>query len=485
MNKRSLLFLLFLFLTFFFYYTELISQDCTVAFDIENWNMCGTPEGDWEYADGSVRQIADGLFATFFVSPTNLIDVKISGYVSVQEYNDDDFLGFVFNYSNPITISEDNYYNFYLIDWKSESENIAGLQANEGFRFSKYNGYIVRQDHRIYFYDRENNPPVREIVNTNYGDGKGWRHNTEYFIELVYTQDKIEFFVDSELIFDLEGCFSPGKFGFYTMSQPNVLFSNFKYEFIPDLYINATSICQGEGVTLSLFPPNCGYMPDYINSVYWDFGDGTSDNTLNPIHYYENEGNYEIQSTVLMNNGCSKTLSENLQVIMQPVIDIGEDISVIECSDITIQSGIENVSYLWSTGETAANITLQSIRNDTTVWLEVNNEGCIASDTVHIFVEMDKKSLFFPNAFTPNGDGLNDKFEVVGDIQSVLNYKLNIFNKWGQVVFESTNVNNCWNGDFNGAACPQGTYVFKVNYSFEICNETENYIENGVISLVR
>jgi gliding motility-associated-like protein len=448
--------------------------------------MYGTPEGNWEHIQEDViQQMADGLFATFYVSDIDLIDVKISGYVSVQEYNDDDFLGFVFNYSNPITTSENNFYSFYLIDWKSESENIAGLQANEGFRLTKYNGYIERSEHRTYFYDRENNPPIKEIINTSYGDGKGWRHNTEYFIEIHYTQERMEFYVDNELVFDLEECFSPGKFGFYTMSQPNVRFSDFQYEYMPSLYTINNTICQGESISLYLYPPSCGLLPDYISSVTWEFGDGTSGNSLNPTHYFNTAGEYDIQSTVFMDNGCSKTLATNLIVIEQPIINIGDYIRVIECSDITIQSGIENVSYLWSTGETTPNITLNSIQNDTIIWLAVNNSGCKASDTVHIEVEIDRKELYFPNAFSPNGDGLNDEFEVIGDIESLINFNIIVFNRWGQAVFESTNVNNCWNGNYNRTKCPAGTYVFKANYSFEICNIKKSYVKNGLISLVR
>jgi gliding motility-associated-like protein len=69
-------------------------------------------------------------------------------------------------------------------------------------------------------------------------------------------------------------------------------------------------------------------------------------------------------------------------------------------------------------------------------------------------------SIYIPNSFTPNGDGLNDTFGIYGE--SVNDYNMQVFNRWGQVVFESNNVTERWDGTYNGRQVPQGAYVYRV-----------------------
>jgi len=71
--------------------------------------------------------------------------------------------------------------------------------------------------------------------------------------------------------------------------------------------------------------------------------------------------------------------------------------------------------------------------------------------------------LIFPNAFSPNNDGINDLFKPLN--RFVLDYSLKIFNRWGQKVFESDNIDFGWNGDFNGKAQELGVYVYQITYS--------------------
>jgi gliding motility-associated-like protein len=72
-----------------------------------------------------------------------------------------------------------------------------------------------------------------------------------------------------------------------------------------------------------------------------------------------------------------------------------------------------------------------------------------------------------PNAFTPNNDGKNDEFKGKGYLQAISNFNLSIWNRWGQMVFETDNPTEGWNGQFgnSGAMSPQGVYVYKANYT--------------------
>ncbi len=68
--------------------------------------------------------------------------------------------------------------------------------------------------------------------------------------------------------------------------------------------------------------------------------------------------------------------------------------------------------------------------------------------------------IYIPNAFTPNGDGINDYFAVSGE--SIQTFSMQIFNRWGELIFESKDASSGWDGLYKGKPAPQGTYVYKV-----------------------
>jgi gliding motility-associated-like protein len=69
-------------------------------------------------------------------------------------------------------------------------------------------------------------------------------------------------------------------------------------------------------------------------------------------------------------------------------------------------------------------------------------------------------SLYIPNTFTPNGDGLNDTFGIAGE--AIKGFNIQVFNRWGELIFESGNANERWDGTFQGKKVPQGSYVYKL-----------------------
>lgn len=76
-------------------------------------------------------------------------------------------------------------------------------------------------------------------------------------------------------------------------------------------------------------------------------------------------------------------------------------------------------------------------------------------------VEIIPSAVFYiPNAFTPNGDGLNETFGLIGE--GISEYKMQIFNKWGNLVFESDDVKNAWDGNYQNVLAPIGVYVYKI-----------------------
>ena len=90
-----------------------------------------------------------------------------------------------------------------------------------------------------------------------------------------------------------------------------------------------------------------------------------------------------------------------------------------------------------------------------------------------------------PNIFTPNGDAKNNRFKPVfpNESQEINEWNLKIFNRWGQVIFASTNVSNAWDGSENGAQSPEGVYYFTLIYKLE-CTESEQTFQ-GSVELLR
>ena len=118
-------------------------------------------------------------------------------------------------------------------------------------------------------------------------------------------------------------------------------------------------------------------------------------------------------------------------------------------------------SYLWDFGDgstsTTQNPTYQYADAGTyTIILTVTNAaGC--TDTAMAIIDANG-GIVIPNIFTPNGDGSNDDwFVLTGNLTE---YGLHIFNRWGQLVFESTDINEKWDGKYKGADCTDGTYYY-------------------------
>jgi len=89
-----------------------------------------------------------------------------------------------------------------------------------------------------------------------------------------------------------------------------------------------------------------------------------------------------------------------------------------------------------------------------------------------------------PNAFSPNDDGLNDIYMPVTEKETIPNYQLLIYDRWGKLLFESKEIQTGWDGKINNKACPKGTYVYRIQYTVEAA-PPEKRILYGSFVLVR
>ena len=115
--------------------------------------------------------------------------------------------------------------------------------------------------------------------------------------------------------------------------------------------------------------------------------------------------------------------------------------------------------------------------------IEVTNvAGCVAFDTVTIFV-VPEYSVFVPNVFTPNGDGNNDIFEIYGKLKSIAFLEIQVFNRWGEKVFESNDHHFKWDGTFKGEIQTPAVFVWQLKLTFLDGHKEE--LRKGSVTLLR
>lgn len=466
---------------------NLISQQCATPFDLNTWTMEGTPLAHWKVLSPTEVIDTTWLFpATFFVSHDEYINVVIKGKVTVTKDNDNDFIGLVFGYKEPTVLSENNTYDFYLFDWKAEDDKKESDNITEGCRLSYYNGYFPRSYQQFYFVENTDNPPTRDLLDFKFSTELGWEPYREYELELKFTTNLIRIKIDSIIVFEREGFYQKGKFGFYCMSQAYALFKDFTYEQSISFSVSENSACKNEEIDFYSYDPYSGNPPDFIDSLTWNFGDGNTSNLLQPSHSYENEGLYDITLIVYKNDFCIDTLTDKIRIHPNPVVDLGDDIEIPVCSMVSLNASVHDANYLWSTGQHSESIDIINIPADTTVWVEVVKNGCTGSDTINIYVEgAELNQIYFPNAFTPNNDGINEVFSPVGNTSMANSYKLQIYNRWGQKIFESQNPDIGWDGTYNGTLSENDIYVYIVSYRMENCIIFADHTHQSTVMLIR
>lgn len=142
-------------------------------------------------------------------------------------------------------------------------------------------------------------------------------------------------------------------------------------------------------------------------------------------------------------------------------------------------------SYFWQFGDghiSFEEMPTHTYENEGIYEVTLIAENSICSDTFkfkQITVDGENPAIYIPNVFTPNGDGINDKFKVSSYIAPD-SYELVIYNRWGQKVFESTSVEDSWDGKFQGNDVPEGAYVYILK--IKTCSSRD---VKGVVTLIR
>jgi gliding motility-associated-like protein len=177
--------------------------------------------------------------------------------------------------------------------------------------------------------------------------------------------------------------------------------------------------------------------------------------------------------------GCfSDTLSLDVEIKPNPVLDLGEDQYISPGETIVLDPGSGFDQYEWNTGSTAQKLEVTSAGYyDVTVGLK----GCMAQDSV--WIKMPAGLLPIPNAFSPNSDGENDTFGLVGSLEEITRFTMQIFNRWGALLYETSDPYQPWDGTFQGILCDTGTYLWII--TLEEKSIGQDTTKRGYVTLLR
>lgn len=213
----------------------------------------------------------------------------------------------------------------------------------------------------------------------------------------------------------------------------------------------------------------------HISTYQWQFGDGSLPHYgTNPTHCYST-GNYAVTLKLVSDSGCISTLVEPNYVIIHPspIADFKiepEEVDELDPSGhiSTNASGAVATSYYINDGSSFGvenfNYTFKNVEKTVPVVFQVvtNQYGC--KDTTSKIIKVKPSwQVYVPNTFTPNGDGLNDGFTAQG--YNINKFTIQIYDRWGHLLFEANDINNKWDGHTKGSDEPikQDTYVWKIN----------------------
>jgi gliding motility-associated-like protein len=244
--------------------------------------------------------------------------------------------------------------------------------------------------------------------------------------------------------------------------------------------------------TLNMVQPGCavatgtatvtesGGTAPYTYSWSPSGGNGPTASGLTP-------GNYMV--TVTDSKGCTENIDIVIATATPPNISIinKKDASCFGLSDGTATAsatgGNAPYSYNWNTIPSQNNATATNLAAGTYNVTVTDNNGCSASTSVQITEPASGScgDVYFPNAFTPNGDLVNDEFGALGNLAAISNYLLLVYNRYGELVFYTRNPYIRWNGFYKGKQV-LGNYVWAVTYTYK-----GQYIreEKGSVTIIR
>lgn len=227
-------------------------------------------------------------------------------------------------------------------------------------------------------------------------------------------------------------------------------------------FADYAGFCEGEGIVIDAGP---GYT-----TYSWNTG-----STFQSISV--NSGGLFI-CTVTNEAGCENADSILVEEYPAPVVDFGFP-SLYLCFGETELLNVFNpgATYLWQDGSTGS--TYLADTSGVISVIVTSEQGCVTEESVVVISDC-LDDLYFPNAFSPNGDGANDVFRPVL-FAAIDDYQLEVWNRWGELVFASSQTELGWDGNFAGVEQELGSYLYSCRYRVG----SQEYLVSGTVALMR
>lgn len=226
----------------------------------------------------------------------------------------------------------------------------------------------------------------------------------------------------------------------------------------------------------------------------WTFGDGATGTGSPVLHCYADDGLYAVTLTTTDGNGCVGSVSSNdlVDVLPTPVAGFTPfpPVAIISNPNFLFLDGAQGADqWSWSFGDPDSSTSAQpspgftyaDVACYTVVQVVSNGSGCADTASAQVCVE-GEFALYVPNAFTPDGDGVNDGFIPFTTVRDPSLFEFDVFDRWGQPVFNGRSVSDAWDGKQAGIETPQGVYAWKVRL-----RDSENQLHSaqGHVVLLR
>ncbi|TAE40940.1 MAG: PKD domain-containing protein [Runella slithyformis] len=232
--------------------------------------------------------------------------------------------------------------------------------------------------------------------------------------------------------------------------------------------------CVGD--TLLLIPT----LPLLAGNVYnWSTGETTPRITVNKA------GSYKLTVTNPA-TGCTDNDELSVTLVPRPTYDLSKDVPLCDLdggatANLVVRGGASNLSYFWfHSEEIKPRIVVNRIG---TYRVRISNpEGCEVLDTARVFVRCEPR-VFVPDAFSPNGDGTNEVLTIFGD--HFTDFEMRIFNRWGEIIFYTNDINQKWDGSYRGSSYPPMTYPYTVSFKAKFFPERGLISQRGSVLLIR
>jgi gliding motility-associated-like protein len=237
----------------------------------------------------------------------------------------------------------------------------------------------------------------------------------------------------------------------------SVGFINVNFDLGDDAYI-----CQGQSLLLDATVPGAEYRwQDASTEATFEVGE---------------TGLYWVRAGL---GGCQKSDSVFVEVQLRPDTILADFSFICEGEGIWLDATQPGATYLWQNGATGPK--LKAVEPGIySVKLDIND--CIFEDEIEL--RPCEECLYIPSAFTPNGDGINDLFQTFPGCE-INNYRQLVFDRWGNLLFESNDPAQGWDGTFKSKKMDTGSFVFAIEYMYNNNGQAKRQTKRGIINLLR